>query len=206
MPPRRRCRESSSSSASEEDPDLMLDPHILLQFPWGTEAHTRLKRLIGMEIVESRTIDWSILATLGATERAPQRLSEHRVRGDGCWRWAVSRRIERSSSRCSDVPHSVGDCNRILYTGGGYYPLFLDASLDEDEAVLIDWWPVIGDEPFVNKARVSRICDPLHRYLHRCIACTITGRRLSQEWVTQKDVFFMYCLISGAAATLHVAS
>ncbi|KAD4179011.1 hypothetical protein E3N88_27602 [Mikania micrantha] len=81
-------------------------------------------------------------------------------------------------------------------------PLFLDASLEEDEAVLIDWWPVIGDEPFFNKARVSRIRDPLHRYLHRCIACTIIGRRLSQEWVTQKDLFFMYCLIIGRSCNL----
>ncbi|KAD5317794.1 hypothetical protein E3N88_17740 [Mikania micrantha] len=66
----KRPREPSSSSSSEEDPDMILDPHMLLQFPPGTEAHTRLKRFIGMEIVEPRTIDWSILATLGATERA----------------------------------------------------------------------------------------------------------------------------------------
>ncbi|KAL8192567.1 hypothetical protein R6Q57_027752 [Mikania cordata] len=81
-------------------------------------------------------------------------------------------------------------------------PLFLDAAVDEDEAVLTDWWPVIGDAPFVNKARVSRIRDPLHRYLHRCISCTITRRRLSQEWVTQKDLFFMYCLISRHSCNL----
>ncbi|KAL8246518.1 hypothetical protein R6Q59_007734 [Mikania micrantha] len=70
-------------------------------------------------------------------------------------------------------------------------PLFVDAALEEDEAVLVDWCSVIGDEPFVNKAHASSIRDPLHRYLHRCIACTITGRRLSQEWVTQKDLFFI---------------
>ncbi|KAD6794855.1 hypothetical protein E3N88_05751 [Mikania micrantha] len=81
-------------------------------------------------------------------------------------------------------------------------PLFVDAAIEEDAAVLVDWWPVIGDEPFVNKARASSIRDPLHRYLHRCIACTITGRRLSQEWVTQKDLFFMYCLITGRSCNL----
>ncbi|KAL8269141.1 hypothetical protein R6Q59_000453 [Mikania micrantha] len=76
-------------------------------------------------------------------------------------------------------------------------PMFLDAHIREDEAVLAEWWPQIGDEAFITKARVSRIRDPLHRYLHRCIAYTIAGRRMGQEWVTRKDLFYLYCLIGG---------
>ncbi|KAL8196798.1 hypothetical protein R6Q57_024452 [Mikania cordata] len=60
-------------------------------------------------------------------------------------------------------------------------PLFLDAAVYEDEAVFTKWGSAIADARFVNKARVSRIHYPLHRYLHRCIACTITGRHLNQE-------------------------
>ncbi|KAD5960764.1 hypothetical protein E3N88_12236 [Mikania micrantha] len=41
-------------------------------------------------------------------------------------------------------------------------PLFIDVAVDEDEAVLTEWWPVIGDQAFVTKAWVSRIRDPLH--------------------------------------------
>ncbi|KAD6794448.1 hypothetical protein E3N88_05344 [Mikania micrantha] len=233
MPPRRRRREPSSSSASEEDQDMILDPHMLLQFPQGTEGHTRLKRLIGMEIVEPRTIDWSILATLGATERATTIIG-----ASGPWRRMMEMGglpayreivLEFLSTFEFHPPQAGGvealeqlravsftlcgqDVEMSLTQWGiatGFYtrdgvttPLFLDASLEEDEAVLIDWWPVIGDDPFVNKAPVSRIRDPLHRYLHRCIACTITGRRLSQEWVTQKDLFFMYCLITGRSCNL----
>ncbi|KAL8254456.1 hypothetical protein R6Q59_032677 [Mikania micrantha] len=234
MPPRRRRREPSTSSSSKEDPDMILDPHMLLQFQPGTEAHTRLKRFIGMEIVEPRTIDWSILATLGATERATAIIG-----ASGPWRRMMEMGglpayreivLEFLSTFEFHPPQAGGmealdqlpaitftlcgqDVQMSLTQWGiatGFYtrdevttPLFVDAALEEDEAVLVDWWSVIGDEPFVNKARASSIRDPLHRYLHRCIACTITSRRLSQEWVTQKDLFFMYCLITGAAATLH---
>ncbi|KAL8226980.1 hypothetical protein R6Q57_016812 [Mikania cordata] len=53
-----------------------------------------------------------------------------------------------------------------------------------DDAIVSAWWPRIGDEPFVRAARVTRIRDPLIRYLHRCIASSVTGRGMSQEWCT----------------------
>ncbi|KAL8214323.1 hypothetical protein R6Q57_003772 [Mikania cordata] len=59
------------------------------------------------------------------------------------------------------------------------------------------WWPRIGDEPFVRSARVTRIRDPLIRYLHRCLASSITGRGMSQEWFTSQDLYYLYCLLSG---------
>ncbi|KAL8217788.1 hypothetical protein R6Q57_021161 [Mikania cordata] len=46
-------------------------------------------------------------------------------------------------------------------------PIYTTAIHTADDAVVSAWWPRIGDEPFVRAARVTRIRDPLIRYLHR---------------------------------------
>ncbi|KAL8257212.1 hypothetical protein R6Q59_029253 [Mikania micrantha] len=76
-------------------------------------------------------------------------------------------------------------------------PIYMTAIHTVDDAVDSAWWPQIGDEPFVRSARVTRIRDPLIRYLHRCIASSITGRDMSQEWCPSHDLFYLYCLLSG---------
>ncbi|KAL8218820.1 hypothetical protein R6Q57_022193 [Mikania cordata] len=76
-------------------------------------------------------------------------------------------------------------------------PIYTSAIHTADDAVVSAWWPRIGDEPFVRAARVTRIRDPLIRYLHRVIASSITGRGMSQEWCTSQDLFFLYCILSG---------
>ncbi|KAL8223930.1 hypothetical protein R6Q57_019405 [Mikania cordata] len=75
-------------------------------------------------------------------------------------------------------------------------PIYTSAIHTADDAVVSAWWPRIGDEPFVRAARVTRIRDPLIRYLHRVIASSITGRGMSQEWCTSQDLFFLYCILS----------
>ncbi|KAL8223693.1 hypothetical protein R6Q57_019168 [Mikania cordata] len=70
-------------------------------------------------------------------------------------------------------------------------PIYTSAIHTADDAVVSAWWPRIGDEPFVRAARVTRICDPLIRYLHRVIASSITGRGMSQGWCTSQVYFFI---------------
>ncbi|KAL8201739.1 hypothetical protein R6Q57_010886 [Mikania cordata] len=188
-----------------------------------------------MEIVDPRTIDWSILAMLGATERATAIVEAscpwRRMLEMGAFPAYRETILEFLSTFEFHPPQARGmealdQLQAVSFTlcgqevrmsltqwgiATGFYtreevsiPLFLDVAVDEDEAVLIEWWPVIGDAPFVNKARVSRIRDPLHRYLHWYIAYTITGCRLSQEWVTQKDLFFIDRMTKTYASTLLV--
>ncbi|KAL8214024.1 hypothetical protein R6Q57_003473 [Mikania cordata] len=76
-------------------------------------------------------------------------------------------------------------------------PIYTMAIHTADDAVVSAWWPRIGDEPFVRAARVTRIRDPLFRYLHRVIASSITGRGMSHEWCTSQDLLFLYCILSG---------
>ncbi|KAM0029179.1 hypothetical protein Hdeb2414_s0018g00522741 [Helianthus debilis subsp. tardiflorus] len=89
---------------------------------------------------------------------------------------------------------------------------FLDALTTTSFDVLLTWWCTIGTGEFVTlrlrspKALVLRIYDPLHRYLHRCIAVTIAGFHDSREWVTQNDLFFLHELLtSREGATWHTS-
>ncbi|KAL8189172.1 hypothetical protein R6Q57_028738 [Mikania cordata] len=81
-------------------------------------------------------------------------------------------------------------------------PIYTTAIHTADDVVVSAWWPRIGDEPFVRAARVTCIRDPLIRYLHRCIASSVTGRGMSQELCTSQDLFFLYCLLSGRPCNL----
>ncbi|KAL8223757.1 hypothetical protein R6Q57_019232 [Mikania cordata] len=81
-------------------------------------------------------------------------------------------------------------------------PIYTTAIHTADDAVVSFWWPRIGDESFVRAARVTRIRDPLIRYLRRCITSSVTGRGMSQEWSTSQDLFFLYCLLSGRPCNL----
>ncbi|KAL8232916.1 hypothetical protein R6Q57_002694 [Mikania cordata] len=81
-------------------------------------------------------------------------------------------------------------------------PIYTTAIHTADDAVVSAWWPRIGDEPFVRAFRVTRIRDPLIRYLHRFIASFVTGCGMSQEWFTYQDLFFLYCILSGRPCNL----
>ncbi|KAD4179277.1 hypothetical protein E3N88_27868 [Mikania micrantha] len=83
-----------------------------------------------------------------------------------------------------------------------HMPIYTTAIHTADDAVVSAWWPRIGDDAFVRSARVTRIRDPLIRYLHRCIASSVTGRGMSQEWCTSQDLFFLYCILSGRPCNL----
>ncbi|KAL8218525.1 hypothetical protein R6Q57_021898 [Mikania cordata] len=83
-----------------------------------------------------------------------------------------------------------------------HMPIYTTAIHTADYAVVSAWWPRIGDEQFVRSARVTRIRDPLIRYLRRCIASSITGRVMSQEWCTSQDLFYLYYLLSGRPCNL----
>ncbi|KAL8193303.1 hypothetical protein R6Q57_026884 [Mikania cordata] len=52
--------------------------------------------------------------------------------------------------------------------------IYMTAISTADKAVVNAGWPRIDDEPFIRAARVTRFRDPLIRYLHRCIASSIT--------------------------------
>ncbi|KAL8226528.1 hypothetical protein R6Q57_016360 [Mikania cordata] len=70
-----------------------------------------------------------------------------------------------------------------LYTEAQNHMLIYTTAIHTaDDAVFSAWWPQISDEPFVRRAWVTRIRDPLIRYLHQCIASSITGRGMIQEW------------------------
>lgn len=74
-------------------------------------------------------------------------------------------------------------------------PRFYTDEVYSEPAPLITWWPEISDHPYQLPLRAAWIRDPLHRYIHRCLTGTITGRDQTTEQVTLLDLFFLRALL-----------
>ncbi|KAL8211100.1 hypothetical protein R6Q57_005537 [Mikania cordata] len=100
----------------------------------------------------------------------------------------------------------------LLPEFGDLLGLYTEEEIDTDlyrllrhedfDDVIASWWPQISDSPWVGKARVSTMCDPLHRYINRVLAYTIIGRHQSQEWCTQTDFFYLHSILAHASCNL----
>ncbi|KAL8192180.1 hypothetical protein R6Q57_028042 [Mikania cordata] len=188
--------------------DELMD-HPWLQFPHWTVARNRGDRLLTKEMGQQKAIDYDLLAELGQLERMTaiigqdtprSRLFEMTPHGPDFQPQTGPQQSEISYRLCGAPYHlSLAEFGSVL----GLYTeeetqmsIYTTAIHTADVAVVNAWWPRIGDEPFVHDTRVTRIRDPLIRYLHRCIASSVTGRGMSQEWCTSQDLYFLYCLLS----------
>jgi hypothetical protein len=81
-------------------------------------------------------------------------------------------------------------------------PRFYTDEIYSEPIQLVAYWPEISRVPWGGIIRATSITDPLHRYIHRCIASTITGRHQSQEQVTFHDIFYLRSLVSSRRANL----
>ncbi|KAI3826959.1 hypothetical protein L1987_01019 [Smallanthus sonchifolius] len=77
-------------------------------------------------------------------------------------------------------------------------PLYTEAVTEVDKEDFLVFWGLISDSPWLGtNGRVLGIRDPLYRYLHRRISTSIIPRQKSREWCTDRDLFFLYCLLTG---------
>jgi len=65
------------------------------------------------------------------------------------------------------------------------------------EAELSAFWTSIADSPFSNSMVESDIKDPILRYIHRVLACTMIDRYSGEEKVSWIDLFCIYCIVQG---------
>ncbi|KAD5961049.1 hypothetical protein E3N88_12522 [Mikania micrantha] len=70
------------------------------------------------------------------------------------------------------------------------------------EADLSDFWATIADSPFSTSMVESEIRDPVLRYIHRVLACTVIGRYSGEEKVNWMDLFCLYCMVRGREANV----
>ncbi|KAL8214797.1 hypothetical protein R6Q57_004246 [Mikania cordata] len=182
---------SSSDEMNVPVDDLEIDQfdefmdHPWLQFLQGTVARNRSDRLLRKEMGHQKAIDYDLPADLGQQERMTAIIGE-----DMPW----SRLFEITYSPQYQLitveflstfvyrPHEFGSVLGLYTEEETQIPIYTTAIHTADDVVVNAWWPRIGDEPFVRSARVTRIRDPLIRYSHRCIASSVTGRGMSQEW------------------------
>ncbi|KAI3797667.1 hypothetical protein L1987_32928 [Smallanthus sonchifolius] len=70
------------------------------------------------------------------------------------------------------------------------------------DSQLHDFWHSIVDGPYSTSLVESSIRDPLIRYIHRLLACTLIGRRSGIEKCSQLDLFCLYCIVGRREANL----
>ncbi|KAL8239647.1 hypothetical protein R6Q59_016214 [Mikania micrantha] len=67
---------------------------------------------------------------------------------------------------------------------------------------LSEFWATIADSPFSTSMLESDIRDPILRYIHRVLACTLIGRSSEEEKVNWIDLFCLYCMVTEREANV----
>ncbi|KAL8197905.1 hypothetical protein R6Q57_030096 [Mikania cordata] len=67
---------------------------------------------------------------------------------------------------------------------------------------LSEFWGTIADSPFSTSMVESEIRDPVLRYIHKVLACTVVGRYSGEEKVNWIDLFCLYCMVRGREANM----
>ena len=79
-------------------------------------------------------------------------------------------------------------------------PVVLDSLCRYPDGVTMDliWRQIADGRNFqaANKLKATYLWDPLHRYMHRVIAHSIAGHKVTSGGVIINDVFCLYCLIT----------
>ncbi|KAK9062737.1 hypothetical protein SSX86_019926 [Deinandra increscens subsp. villosa] len=75
-------------------------------------------------------------------------------------------------------------------------PFYTAAPLAADEDNMKTWWTTITRRRFgVNSRKITSVPNPVIRYVHRLITCSITARGEGQELVTSTDLFYLYSMV-----------
>ncbi|KAL8260138.1 hypothetical protein R6Q59_028091 [Mikania micrantha] len=212
-------------------PYVALHPHAWLHFPMDDAYYDRLRVIARKQFFPLKTIDWSLIRTVGALERMKaiftpvwRRLldttrpgyRELTIEFYSTFKFhdtGVGLHYARAMEfRLGGVDRSLS-ITQFARVMGIYseeelqQPLYRDSLLAKDvsNVVLCTWWPTIADGALHGTTRASWIRDPLHRYTHRIIAHTIAGRGESRERVTFTDAFLLYCLLHPASCNIAVA-
>ncbi|KAK1419649.1 hypothetical protein QVD17_28883 [Tagetes erecta] len=69
---------------------------------------------------------------------------------------------------------------------------------------LANFWSTISTAPFSKAMVGTYIKDPILRYIHKILSCTIIARKSGEDKVTLRDLFCMLCIVEGR--TVNFAS
>ncbi|KAL8255384.1 hypothetical protein R6Q59_033605 [Mikania micrantha] len=86
-----------------------------------------------------------------------------------------------------------------LYTEGELASKVFDGLHDfEDEIEKATFWAEVAEGVYdPRRAKATKLCDPLHRFIHRILVGTILQRGDSLGNVPTRDLFYLYCLVRG---------
>ncbi|KAI7744702.1 hypothetical protein M8C21_010517, partial [Ambrosia artemisiifolia] len=87
-----------------------------------------------------------------------------------------------------------------------FWDTIADCAYDQSVPVthmrLEEFWDTIADCAYDQSVPVTHITDPLIRYLHRIIACTILARHDGQEKCSYRDLFVLHAIVTGTEVNI----
>ncbi|KAK9080757.1 hypothetical protein SSX86_000515 [Deinandra increscens subsp. villosa] len=75
-------------------------------------------------------------------------------------------------------------------------PIYTEGIHHTPDDQLRAFWPAIGYDAHTANTSSASIRDPLYRYLHRLISCTIAGRKEGTDRCNLRDLFLLRCLLT----------
>ncbi|KAL8227352.1 hypothetical protein R6Q57_017184 [Mikania cordata] len=215
----------SSGSDAEVGGGGDLEDHPIQPFSKGSTTFVWCDKFRTMRIGRQKAVDREVLDEIGEGDYAERWIGEETP-----WRRLFDMAFQRSyrevvvefistfTYRPGAVPEIVFSMLRqrhemslaeFAFISSLYWEpetvtsLYTAGITEIDDATLRAWWPLIADDPFAGtKARVSRIRDPLIRYMHRLIATSIAGRGRSREWSRCR----IYFICTTSSPGVHVSS
>ncbi|KAK1415482.1 hypothetical protein QVD17_31264 [Tagetes erecta] len=197
--------------------------HRFLQFEDGSQEANKFTSIQHKALVTTRTLDWTVLDALGEKDRAKallplpwrrlfdiKRPQYRELVLEFCssfkFRYPTKRLHDDQiiTFRLGGMPRNLSvaqlGVRMGLYTNAEIRKsIFKNGLLDlpnDATGKVAELWQDIGKgiyRPRSTKATMFR--DPLHRYIHRVLASTISARGSSTGVTTIKDMFFLHCLI-----------
>ncbi|KAI3819874.1 hypothetical protein L1987_13726 [Smallanthus sonchifolius] len=218
-------RDPPSPPGSPPHPDVdVLHPidHRWLQFDPESQAYEKLMKLRRKSFEFSKTICWSTLTRLGVADRVrailgPVWLRFFDIQGYQ-YREICLEFFSTYSFKLSDRDFEYGEAIQFRLGGVdlscslkdfarrmGLYneeemetDMFLEDvhDLPDTTATPTLFWREIGEGNYnSNVSKAYLIRDPVHHYIQRVLAHTISGRKKTPGVVSVRDLFFLRCLL-----------
>ncbi|KAI3744489.1 hypothetical protein L1987_57571 [Smallanthus sonchifolius] len=185
----------------------VLHHHTLLRFDLMTEETVRLERFVDMELYHYRGFDWGLVEELGQIQRLREFIDARWTTALACDATQYMELTVEFHTTFRYVTGQFEEPAAVSFALGRHVfemsvPQFAVAMGWYTEAGLRDFWNSIADGPYSSSLVESSIRDPIIRYIHRILACTLIGRRSGIEKCSQLDLFRLYCIVGRREANL----
>ncbi|KAI3821111.1 hypothetical protein L1987_08668 [Smallanthus sonchifolius] len=163
-----------------------LREHPLLQFELGTQESRKLDTLIDTNLLQFRTIDWTLLDNIGQRDRIEALLGD-KFRAALC---CMAPQYEELTLEFHATFRQVFEMTM---------PQFAVATQLYTQAEVLGYYLKCS---LLREYVESEIIDPVYRYIHKILTATLVGRGSGENKINQVDLFCLLCMVEQRPANV----